>query len=529
MNIRLKQVGLLLALFIVGSCSNDMIETSNNSSLIEESYDEIDLNSLKSEFSFALARVLNESEGVRKLIKEEAIKQFDYDYDVLYMLVKDKKLRGGGTLEEFLSKYMSKENLLALYKEMPTLTVFVPVLPNDIFSAEKWNVAQEVPFVAYKSKENQILFVDNAGKVNTIKSNEIPSFPIVVVKPSERVILRSASTRNFKEANVVRAENGLNFVFEYEEFNNLTKVKTRVSPLDIPTQLQKVFDAKKFADQNGIWQRDYVYYNIMTKDGKGVFQKKISECVYFLELTGIPDVVYHNISDQGDDPHHYDKQPQSTRDHPVPRGPEGYWYNGNYEFLVKTYVSNKNLVSDEIIKAISIPPYDLFELDLQAQGNRMPYLVKGVKSIKRYYLPEPLPLFDWNIEDYSTSIKISIIEKDLQTTTQNVVETTTTFATNFDFDLGLEEKVKVGAKFGTSTTVQHRVSTTVTTYLDSDELQDVIVNFGDDIIIKNEMDSVGFTYCGRRGEYRCPIYEPALNPKYNSGYYKLGIIPLAQY
>ena len=51
MNIRLKQVGLLLALFIVGSCSNDMIETSNNSSLIEESYDEIDLNSLKSEFS----------------------------------------------------------------------------------------------------------------------------------------------------------------------------------------------------------------------------------------------------------------------------------------------------------------------------------------------------------------------------------------------------------------------------------------------------------------------------------------------
>ena len=50
MNIRLKQVGLLLALFIVGSCSNDMIETSNNSSLIEESYDEIDLNSLKSEF-----------------------------------------------------------------------------------------------------------------------------------------------------------------------------------------------------------------------------------------------------------------------------------------------------------------------------------------------------------------------------------------------------------------------------------------------------------------------------------------------
>ncbi|WP_299096272.1 hypothetical protein [uncultured Bacteroides sp.] len=194
MNIRLKQVGLLLALFIVGSCSNDMIETSNNSSLIEESYDEIDLNSLKSEFSFALARVLNESEGARKLIKEEAIKQFDHDYDVLYMLVKEKRLSGEGTLEELLSKYMSKENLQVLYRKMPTLTIFVPVLPEDIFSAEKWNVAQEIPFVAYKNKEGQIWYVDNTGKVDIIANNEIPAFPIVVVKPSERVVLQSALT-----------------------------------------------------------------------------------------------------------------------------------------------------------------------------------------------------------------------------------------------------------------------------------------------------------------------------------------------
>ena len=86
MNAYLRRVGLLLALFIVGSCSDNMIENSENSSLIEKNDGEVDLNSLKSEFSFALARVLNESEGVRKLIKEEAIKQFDHDYDVLYMM-----------------------------------------------------------------------------------------------------------------------------------------------------------------------------------------------------------------------------------------------------------------------------------------------------------------------------------------------------------------------------------------------------------------------------------------------------------
>ena len=106
--------------------------------------------------------------------------------------------------------------------------------------------------------------------------------PIVVVKPSERVILRSASTRNFKEANVVRAENGLNFVFEYEEFNNLTKVKTRVSLWIFQRNFKKVFDAKKFADQNGIWQRDYVYYNIRRKMVKAFSKKKYQNVCIFL-------------------------------------------------------------------------------------------------------------------------------------------------------------------------------------------------------------------------------------------------------
>ena len=191
MNAYLRRVGLLLALFIVGSCSDNMVENSENSSLIEKNDGEVDLNSLKSEFSFALARVLNESEGVRKLIKEEAIKQFDHDYDVLYMLVKDKQLGGGGTLEGFLLKYVSRENLLSLYKEMPTLTIFVPSLPGDSFSAEGWNTAKEIPYVAYKNKENEILFVDNAGNLDIINRDEIPIFPIVVVKPSERVILQS--------------------------------------------------------------------------------------------------------------------------------------------------------------------------------------------------------------------------------------------------------------------------------------------------------------------------------------------------
>ena len=332
MNAYLRRVGLLLALFIVGSCSDNMIENSENSSLIEKNDGEVDLNSLKSEFSFALARVLNESEGVRKLIKEEAIKQFDHDYDVLYMLVKNKQLSGGGTLEEFLLKYISRENLQSLYKEMPTLTIFVPSLPDDSFSAEGWNTAKEIPYVAYKNKENEILFVDNTGNLDIINHDEIPIFPIVVVKPSERVILQSASTRSSDNPCIMRADNGINYAFEYDEFNNITPSKANTRAVEIPDNLKRIYDAKKYADQNGVWQRDYIYYGISTMEGMGMYRNNISECIYAFELTGEPNEVYGDISDQDDDPHF---NPNARR------GIEK-WYGGNYEFIVKTYVVAAN-------------------------------------------------------------------------------------------------------------------------------------------------------------------------------------------
>ena len=35
----------------------------------------------------------------------------------------------------------------------------------------------------------------------------------------------------------------------------------------------------------------------------------------------------------------------------------------------------------------------------------------GVKKIKKYYLPTPLPLFDWDIENYSASVKYLLKKK----------------------------------------------------------------------------------------------------------------------
>lgn len=530
---------ILLTLLMV-SCSNEEYDVVDNTSSTQEAEME-NFDFLIGKFSLSLAKVFSENEDVRELIKEEALKQFDCDYDVLYLLVNDKPLAGGRTLEKLLLQYLTVEEISSLIHKMPTLTIYVPSLPEDTFSAESWNVQQDIPFVAYKNEKNQILYVDHKGTVDMIQYDEIPVFPIVVIKPSDRVSLYSTNVRSATTPTILRAGNGMNFVFEYEDFNNKSRINTRATP--IPDNYKKIYDAKKKSDENGIWQRDYIYYNISTKDGTGVFQKNMSECLYSFELLGDPNAIYRVIADQDDDPKH---RPEGQGRHPVRGqdwGTEKYWYAGNFEFIVKIYVSSTQLTSNEIIKAISINPTDLFELELQKQGsgrNSNPMRVVGMKKIKKYYLPQPLPLFDWNIENYSASIKVSIEERDDKYTEQNTIETSSTFATNFEFNASLGEKNKVGAKFGASSSITQKVATTITRYLDSDPLGDVVINFGDDVVVKNVMDSIGRRAISDRPsrpsrsssnrvlKYE-PIYAPAFNPKYNSGYYRIEVAPLAQY
>ena len=91
MKSNLKKLSTLLILLMIVSCYNDRFDTIDYSLSVEDNNNELKKEvNLRSEFSLALAKVFAESKDVRELIKKEALKQFDYDYDVLYMLVKDK-------------------------------------------------------------------------------------------------------------------------------------------------------------------------------------------------------------------------------------------------------------------------------------------------------------------------------------------------------------------------------------------------------------------------------------------------------
>ena len=103
----MKKVYLLfICLVFISSCNDDLVMERND-------------------------KVFNESLMARNLIKNEALKMIDNDYDVLYQLVKDEMLEDNITFEQYIGKYIEMDKLLSINEKFPTLTIFVPELPKN--------------------------------------------------------------------------------------------------------------------------------------------------------------------------------------------------------------------------------------------------------------------------------------------------------------------------------------------------------------------------------------------------------------
>lgn len=131
-----------------------------------------------------------------------------------------------------------------------------------------------------------------------------------------------------------------------------------------------------------------------------------------------------------------------------------------------------------------------------------------------------IPLFEWNLENYSPVVKIAIDEYDESQTVQSQFSVTSEFASNFSYDPVFKENVKVGMKFGSTNKQQVFQSYTATTTLSSDQLGEVIVNFADPILLSEENAHVVTT--GNRSDR---FFEPDYNNKYFTSYYRLQISP----
>jgi len=531
---------VFLVYLSVASCNeslNDIDKNVVSATFLEQSESNL---ILKQKFSSALVKVLGQNEEVRSLIKEEALKQIDFDYDVLYCLIKDKQLKNGVTLEEYLEKYLTSDELKCIHKQLPTLTLFVPTLPENSFSVHSWNTIDELPAVAVKvSDNNDVKIYYGNGETEVFPAGIIPGFPVVVVKENERIvrngeILSKTVSENIEETNLI---------FVDEIFNNLhgkdlVNTKTRANRPDrpvplpkvdnpedyLPANMKKTYEAYKIYKNTTGWQRDYIYYGITPTTDKGPFDYNMKEFLVGFELMGDALGFYRKIADQ-------DGDPKSS----IPIGgvlPANSsiitWTEGEYEFKVTTYVGSKSTIGTEYKSFFRLKPDQLFRAEVERVISRpgMPgYTVYKLVGLKSKRVDLDLPLFEWDLENYGATIKIAIEEVDGQETEVNSISSSIEFATNFGFDASFGEKVKFGVKFGSTIKEVLNVSNTITKTLGGDELGEVIINFADPVVISDEFRYHYKPRTNPREQAVVDYTEPTFNSKYYTGWYRLYISP----
>ena len=526
----MKKVYLLfICLVFISSCNDDLVMERNDilsTNNIEISiHDSLLMNKdlvLKKDFAKALSKVFNESLMARNLIKNEALKMIDNDYDVLYQLVKDEMLEDNITFEQYIGKYIEMDKLLSINEKFPTLTIFVPELPKNSFSAALWNTDKEIPVVAVRTCiSNDVPIYDKDGEEKIIKSDLIPMYPIVVLKDNERIVANeysNLSRSNFSSTNFTfSSKSGITYSFLGESFNNM-KQKNILRPRNVnksmKDRLQKSVDAYNIYKNKDGWHRDYIYYDMVPGSDKGVFVYDYKETLYSFQMKGDPNIAFQKISDQtGDAQLDYDQifnPRQSYKATP--------WTDGKFDFLVKVYVGTKSPIGTEQTFSFGVKPEDLFRVSYKDIGGGNSK-VDGVKEC--LVVPLDLPLFEWNIENFSCVIKISIEEIDGTETQRTLSQTTAEFAGNFELNPVKGVFEKVGLKFGAS--AKKTITTTFekTFTLGNDELGDVIVNFYDPVVLSGDW----IEYAGRRDT----AYSIPLNSKYYNGYYKIELAPLKMY
>lgn len=469
-------------------------ETDNSPAATKERRDQF-----TKEFGKALARVLFEEQGVRQLIKTEALKQFNKDYDVLYHMVKDQPVRDGKTFRQLIAQAIrttssadfpaarEKPLLEEIEKELPLLTIMVPELPENSFSAEIWDAATQIPLVGLRvwNKEGVPMLAGN-GEEAFFPFGVMPAFPVVVVKENERItITHQPDELTFKAPNT-----DFYYQFTDDNFNNLKKPSKNSGARITFSMNQKLIDARDIMNPVDGWHRDYIYYNLTPTNDKGPFSLDFKEKITVFRFNS-GKAAYDKIADQGGDPRILEIK---TTNASIPT--TAAWTDGSFEFMVNAIVNSKATGQPAIAPKFPAKGSELFKVSYKLV-NWKPCRTILLCFGKDYYYYQPeeffpknfsppldsrgVELINWDLDKFAPTMLVTIKELDVSQTETLREKNSTEFAANF----GIEGTVlkKIGLKFGVSLKKSFESERTIVTSLESDDLGPVFIEFGDKVII----------------------------------------------
>ena len=271
-----------------------------------------------------------------------------------------------------------------------------------------------------------------------------PEIAVVVIKSNERLFVRENMTR-VDCKNILQSNDFVAFFLD-EAFNNVKKENTKLQNTNDPnidkTKIKHLLDKEQRITSSFLFNkesvRDYIYYGISPTLGidEGTLNKEYHEYITAIEFNSYE--IFSHVNDKSD--------------------PLGDWTDGNLEIMFDFIFIDKTGSVSNVSKMLSVKIDEVF---------------KNNQALK-YILPKPIEIFCWDMYTYGTTYKISVSEYDPGNVIEKTETISSTFSQNFELnsniDLGI---VKIGNKFGGTSTSSKQSVTKITTTNNSDPLGSV--------------------------------------------------------
>lgn len=436
----------------IASCSKEADQLTIN----EESSDAFI--SVQKEFAKILSSALYGEPDLRTFLKNEALKEFDMDYDVFYPYTKDVVVSGNRTFKDILISYSEDPSSLdKIEAVIPKLTILVPDwswVDKDGFSVKTWDTSSKEVFVGISDDSSDHVIFLNGKEAGTVSAGTIPCSPVVIIKSNERMRVVSPATRG--------SEATFDFVYDvYDGRNKQPETRVHYSKINwnydksgesdfVPaSQLPSIVKtaAEQFSyNNNKVAQRDYIYYGMSKSNtDAGVYDHTIKEYVYRLKIdkSKLNVLDYYSSSDTKKDPYFKTEsqvfKKKKNKLNPDSNDIQKYlWSDGSLEikftFFLGNYGSN---VLSSYSEPLTIQPSELWEVKTSTERRETcctvfhyKYLSKTDDLVSKWYYPKDFPVQPFDLANNSTQIWFSIYEDYPSGTREETIITTSKYTKN---------------------------------------------------------------------------------------------------
>lgn len=513
----------VLVMFI--SCSDGFEDTNDQNFLDRSKIEQDDVIEKQKSFAKILSQAVYNEEKVRSFIKEQALLQFDHDYDVFYPFVKDRIIDGNQTFRDVLLSYCDEDELVKIEETLPLLNILVPDLSLYCdFTPNNWDINDDEVAVISRDDNDNHLYVNGESALK-LPLSEVPGFPCLVVKNNERIEVnmnpktRSAGGLTYKFVNEIfdgskplpslspqtRHSN-------FEEDVELTVTSYYMSESELDMEILDAYDMYK--DNPYGYDRDYIYYGIKNKTDIGELKRNVRETLYRFRLNPR---TYKMIADQGGSDGFLQSTTEEKRYLTADEIVKRVWTDGVFEFIFTCMVSDQN--SSESMKTtlvMPLKPSEVFAIkkvsvehinSTMFRHSKNTYTVNPDNLESKWIFPDKhsfgnqIFLQPWDLYSKSLVIHMSVDERDDGQTIERTESYQNEYAHKADF-VGEGTFGKFGAKIGYGFTSKESKSTStkVTTTVGSDHLGTLTFYYYDPVITDKRTTS-SFLF-GKRTVYK---------------------------